>query len=111
MSISGSLANPDLLLPSNRRRADQTRLTSGLRRLALPAVDSEWMGALRNATSSFGVALFYDVYENFFGTDLVDPMKEGMLKREEMMISRPYVRKELKLLHALSLLWTFQSTR
>ena len=82
MSISGSLANPDLLLPSNRRRADQTRLTSGLRRLALPAVD--WMGALKNATSSFGVALFYDVYENFFGTDLVDPMKEGrMLKRNK----------------------------
>ena len=74
MSISGSLARPDLLLP-NRRLADTTLLASGLRPLALPDVD--WMGALRQATSSFNVTLVYDVYENFFGTDLVDPVDGG----------------------------------
>ena len=74
MSISGSLARPDLLLPS-RRLADTTLLTTGLRPLALPDVD--WMGALKQATSSFNVTLLYDVYENFFGTDLVDPVDRG----------------------------------
>ena len=79
MSISGSLASPDLLLPDpnpNRRLADTQPITYHLRKLALPAID--WMGPLKQATSSFNVSLVYDVFENFFGTDLVDPIDDGM---------------------------------
>ena len=81
MSISGSLASPDLLLPNpnpNRRLADTQPITYHLRKLALPAIDRDSMGALKQATSSFNVSLVYDVFENFFGTDLVDPIDEGM---------------------------------
>ena len=47
------------------------------RALALPAaVDTE---ALKEATASFGVTLIYDIFENFFGTDLVAPRSQGTL--------------------------------
>ena len=53
------------------------RANAALRPLALPAVNATRMAALREATSDFGVTLVYDVYQNFFGTDLVNPISEG----------------------------------
>ena len=79
MSISGSLASPDLLLPNpNRRLADTQPITYHLRKLGLSVPANVTLSALKQATSSFNVSLVYDVFENFFGTDLVDSVDEGM---------------------------------